>query len=83
MPQARPRIDDERVFAFIAGYKAEHDGISPSYREIAEGCELAGISSVVCVLNRLADAGRIDRVDGSNRSIVVVGGRWSLSKESA
>ena len=83
MPQARPRIDEDRVYAFIVGYKAEHDGISPSYREIAEGCNLSGVSSVLCALNRLADAGRIERVDGSNRSIAVVGGHWSLPEVGA
>lgn len=70
---------DERVYAFIVGYKQEHDGVAPSHREIVDGCGLPGVSSVVCVLNRLEDAGRIYRSDGASRSIAVVGGRWTLA----
>lgn len=31
----------ERVYRFIVDYIAAHDGLSPSQREIAEGCYIA------------------------------------------
>lgn len=74
-----PQINDEDVFAYIVRYKQEHDGASPSYRQIVEACGLRGVSSVVCVLDRLEDAGRIYRGGGLNRSITVVGGSWTMT----
>jgi len=42
----------ERVYRFIVDYIAAHDGLSPSQREIAEGCYIVR-SAVLRHLDRL------------------------------
>jgi SOS-response transcriptional repressor LexA len=68
----------DQVFEFIVEYKREHDGISPSVREIAEGCVLSE-STVKYHLLKLENERRI-LVKG-RRAIEVVGGEWNLPDE--
>ena len=68
----------ERIYAFLVAYKREHDGNTPTKREIAEGC-CVSTSSVNYHLIRLEIANRI-HVSGQGRSnIEVVGGAWDLA----
>lgn len=71
----------DSVYEFIVDYKRQHDGVSPSYREIAAACGLKGQSSVVCALNWLEEEGKIERNDGSHRLIRVPGGRWAMQAQ--
>ena len=57
----------EIVYAFIQAYVKAH-GISPSQREIADGCYL-NQSTVYNQLIRLEATGRIERLPGKARSI--------------
>ncbi len=68
----------ERIYAFLVAYKREHDGNTPTKREIAEGCSLS-TSSVNYHLIRLEIANRI-HISGEGRSnIEIVGGAWDLA----
>ena len=58
----------ERVYRFIVDYIAAHDGLSPSQREIAEGCYIVR-SAVLRHLDRLEAWGRSLREPGKARSI--------------
>jgi repressor LexA len=64
------------VFEFIVGFKRAHDGISPSMREILEGCDISSTSLVNYYLERLVDKGLIERYGdwGKSRNLMVVGG---------
>ena len=56
------------VFHFIRQYLAEHKGVSPSQREIAQGCFISQ-STVGHHLELLEVQGWIHRVPGVSRSI--------------
>jgi predicted transcriptional regulator len=76
----RPRTFDpdaktkpERVFEFIVAFKHEHDGNSPTIREIMVNCRISSTSMVCFYLNQLVAKGLIKRPDAN---IEVVGGKW-------
>ena len=78
--QRRHRVHDLRkVLRFIVDFKREHDGNSPTLREIGAGCGISSTSVVVHLLKRLEKIGKIE-ISGDNeaRSIVVVGGKWTF-----
>ena len=68
-----------RVLEYIIEYKTEHDGNSPSMREICAATLLASTSTVNYHLTQLIKMGRIRTfaLDKQSRSIEVVGGKWS------
>jgi SOS-response transcriptional repressor LexA len=72
----------ERVFDFILKYKHEHDGNSPSFREIGEACGISSTAVVSYWLKRLETQGLIllpeDPGAHTNRRIEVVGGCWMM-----
>lgn len=74
-----PRIYSlEAILAFIVAYKREHDGNSPTVREITEKCDISSTSVTAFNLRRLVALGCI-RMGGSGvkaRGIEVVGGKW-------
>lgn len=70
--------DPEQYLEFIKAYKREHDGISPTWRELA--AQFRTSTSVVgYVLRQLQDDGKIRLVgNGKIRGIMVVGGQWRM-----
>ncbi len=68
--------DPELIFAYICQYKAEHDGNSPTLREIMDGCQVSSTSVVVYILDRLENAGRLTRNGGK---IEITGGKWEYT----
>jgi len=70
----------ELVFNYIVDYKRQHDGLSPSVKEIAQGCILH-ISTVRYHLFKLELENRI-RMTG-RRAIEVVGGAWDIPDDVA
>lgn len=67
-----------KVLEFIVMFKQEHDGLSPTVRELAT--EFHTSTSVIAYyLNLLRASGAIEYLDGLKaRSIMVVGGKWEL-----
>lgn len=57
----------DQIYQFILGFYHEQ-GVYPTQREIADGCNLAR-SSVYYQLNRLEAQGRIERLPGRQRSL--------------
>lgn len=70
----------EQIFAFIVNYKREHDGLSPTTREIADACFLHE-STARYHLMQLALKGRIRLVE--RRGIEVIGGAWEPPDSAA
>ena len=69
-----------KVFKFIVDFKKDHDGNSPTVREIAEKCEISSISTVSFILDELDESGKIElKNNGQSRQIQVVGGSWTLN----
>lgn len=65
----------DRVLAYIVSYKQAHDGVAPTYDEIATACYI--VKSVVEYhINNLVRDGCI-KVIGP-RGIMVVGGQWRM-----
>lgn len=60
----------ERTLAFIRGY-IRRNKFPPSMKEIGDGVGLSSLSSVTHQLDRLEVEGRITRIPGVPRSIVV------------
>jgi SOS-response transcriptional repressor LexA len=83
LPMARPRPrsqhEPEQLFRFIVDFKSEHDGNSPTIREIMQACGITSTSVCSYNLKLLARSGRIRLCrDGVRASrIEVVGGHWS------
>ncbi len=74
----------EAVFNFIVQFKRDHDGNSPSIREIQQGCRISSTSMVEFYLDCLVDDGRISMADHfKSRMISVTGGEWNLNVERA
>lgn len=75
----------EKLFDFIVAYKVEHDGNSPTYREMMAATGLTSTSMVAWHLEKLEDAGLIERPQqvGNSRVIEVVGGRWEYDRGPA
>lgn len=67
----------EKILAFIIRYKKQHDGNSPTLREIMDACDISSTSVASYALRNLVDEGRIRlSCDGAARRMEVVGGRW-------
>jgi SOS-response transcriptional repressor LexA len=67
----------ELVYDFLVQYKREHDGNTPTTREIAEGCCLS-VSTVKYHLTRLEVENRIYITGDRRRNIEIMGGNWDL-----
>ena len=73
----------QAVLDFIIGYKSQHDGNSPSTRQIAAA--LGGMSTNT-IAKRLASLLEMDRIRmpegiaGAARCIEVVGGEWKYEE---
>lgn len=83
--QISQQMLDERtqeVFDFIVTFKAEHDGLSPSIREIREHCHIASTSTVAYHLDKLEEVGMIEFYGdvGTTRNIMVTGGEWGRER---
>ena len=70
----------EGVYEFILRYKALHDGVAPTLREIGVACGINSTSVVAYNLGKLEAAGKI-KLSGGSRGIEVIGGRWIAPKE--
>ena len=68
---------EELLLKFIIEYKSEHDGNSPSIREIIAGAGFSSTSMVNYYLDKLEQRGRIVReAGGQSRGIKIPGGQW-------
>ncbi len=68
----------QKVLDFIVRYKREHDGNSPTRREIGEACQISSTSVVNYYLDQLARAGLIETARKA-RAITVMGGSWRIN----
>lgn len=66
------------IYDFIVSYKMEHDGNSPSYREIANGCGLASTNSVHAYVHALIDSGDLEQKNGK---LCTTDGQWFLPND--
>ncbi len=81
---AKRRHDLGQLFGFIIAFKSEHDGNSPTMREIMRGCAIPSTSVCSYNLELLEASGRIRLCrEGVHASrIEVVGGVWTLQPGS-
>ncbi len=76
LPGAKRRA---AMLAYIIDYKASHDGLSPSIRDIARECNIPSTSTVSYDLATLESEGKIKLAEG-RKGIMVVGGVWTLQE---
>jgi len=71
------RERDRDILGFIFDYKRDHDGNSPTIREIVAGTDYNSFAGVERSLERLEERGNIKRY-GKGRRIMVAGGIWDI-----
>jgi SOS-response transcriptional repressor LexA len=69
-----------RIFDFIVAYKKEHDGNSPTSREIMDATYVSSTSVVHYHLYVLERDGKIIQNRRTSRSIEIVGGTWTFKE---
>lgn len=69
------------VFGAIVKFKREHNGNSPSLREIADMTDITTTSIVSYYLNKLERRGDISRGCAESRMIEVANSRWVYDEE--
>ena len=67
--------DPKDTYDFIVKFKREHDGNSPSYREMMKGTGITSSSHMQNMIHRLINRGWISW--NSTRDITIIGGSWS------
>lgn len=73
----------DHIFKFIIEETTANGGRVPTYREIQDGCEIPGLSTVAYNLGKLAEQGRIiPTQDGRSRGYTIPGGRWVYEGET-
>ena len=60
------------VYNFIADFIKNHDGRSPSYRDICAGLGLSSVSAVAEHVDNLVKLGALRKIPGEARSLEVV-----------
>lgn len=60
------------LLRFIAGYQRAHDGISPSYAEMAKGIGAPSNSVVAWLIDKLEQRGHLRRLRNRYRAIEVM-----------
>lgn len=68
--------DRYSVYDWLVAYKTDHDGNSPSLREIMQGCKLQSTSVASRILRDLASDGCILIDEKRSRCIHIVGAKW-------
>lgn len=81
--QERSIIMRERIFNFICTYKEQHDGVSPTCRDIARDVGISSTSVVYYYLEKLQLAGLIKSGHTRARGIEIVGGCWKRNCDEA
>lgn len=72
--------DEVAVYNRIVEFKREHDGLSPTRREICDGTGITSTSVCNRVLDSLERLGHIALWDDTPRGIMVKGGKWTLEE---
>lgn len=70
------------MLRYIVGYKAAHDGNSPTARQIMRGVGITSLSVVSYNLRVLEECGHVRRPFGKAAAIEVAGGRWVYEPQS-
>ena len=72
------KSSEYNLYTFIVKFKREHDGNSPTYRQMASAIGKKSTSYVSFLLEGLRKKGYIKPAtsENENRLVEVVGGRW-------
>ena len=73
-----PSKTTQAILSYIITYKCQHDGLSPTYRQIMRGVGISSTSVVAYHIRHLEVMGRL-RLGPGGRGLMVPGGQWSLS----
>ena len=65
----------QTIYDFIVSFKANHDGNSPTIRQIGEDCGVSSTSMVSRYLDGMVKLGLIKRI-GKFRMLSIPGARW-------
>lgn len=69
----------QKLLRFIERYQAEHDGVSPSFVEMAAELGLASKANIHRIVSALEQQGKVRRGPGRIRTLEVVGLPGSLA----
>ena len=65
------------VYEFILKFKMEHDGNSPSFKDINQACGFKSVSTTSYYIDKLVKRGLITFDGSKSRMIEVIGGQWN------
>lgn len=74
------KYDFDAILAFLIKYKQEHDGNSPTFRQIMAEFDIPSTSIISYVLDQMEAEGMIKLLGKRHRGIEVVGGSWSYEE---
>ena len=69
----------EEVLKYILQYKKSHNGLSPSYTQIARACGISSKNSIALILLSLEIEGRITRDE--KRGIAIPNSEWIMKEK--
>lgn len=68
----------QRIYDFLVEFKSANDGNTPTYRQIADKCDVSSTSMVSSYLFEMEKVGMIERkrAAGGLAKIIIPGARW-------
>ena len=66
----------QAILDYLIAFKTEHDGVSPTRRQICDACNISSTGVVAHHLRQLERHGLIEMGDQYTRGIGVTGGKW-------
>jgi len=70
----------QRLLNFIVGYRKQFD-MAPTMREMTAAMVQSDNKTITATLDELELDGKIKRIPGKHRGIMVVGGQWSYQQK--
>lgn len=70
------KYDNDIVFAWLVKYKSQHNGNSPTLREMCTGLNISSISVAHHILDGLQKQGRIVLPHKGCNGIEITGSKW-------
>lgn len=78
MNKDTPKIH-QKILDYLIQYKTDHDGNSPTFRQIMSACGIKSTSVVSYYLQRMKVDGLI-KLNPGHKGIEVIGGKWTYER---
>jgi SOS-response transcriptional repressor LexA len=76
VPEETRHKIDQRILDYLIRFKTNHDGNSPTFRQIMKACGITSTSVVHYYLQRMR-VNRLIKIEAGHKGIEVIGGKWT------